>query len=652
MNFLETGRKILNRYYLPAFLVIIYLVGLTVYSNSFKGEFVFDDFTSVVSQENINKLTDIPTIWNSHKTRFIPFLTYAVNYRFNNFDPWGYHLVNFTIHIFNAFLLFFTVRIIQRIPVFRNNLLAKSKLLPFIAALIFTVHPVQTQAVNFISQRSALITFFFYLITIYFYLQSKMAKVKTSKLIYFAIALTSSLLAFVSKENSYTLPLAIILTDYLFFFKKNLKNKIEFLKPLPFFLLSFIVYYLIYLKGGGPVFDKISSINMLFDKKISGWEYLLTQFRVIVTYIRLLLFPVNLNVDYDFPISKSIWELPVILSLNIIIFLVLISLFFLKRNRFITFGVLFFLIALLVESSVIPINDVIFEHRLYLPSAGFFIAVSSIIIFIKNFVESKKIKQIYFYFPVILLIISFSFLTFKRNYIWQSEYALWKDVAGKSPNKARPHYNLGVASYSTGKITEAKNEFQKTIALDPQYLDAYRNLGYIFESEKKYDEALSLYNQGLKVNFYDTTIRAQIASFYTSRKKYEEAIDQYLKILEYDPRNSKVYNDMGIVYFIQNKQEETLASFKKAVDHDPKYKTAILNLANSFFHYGFNEKALEYYLLLLKLDPDNIQALYNCGLIYYENKNYPQAGKYFQKTSKLDANFSEVRKLLKEIEYK
>ena len=109
---------------------------------------------------------------------------------------------------------------------------------------------------------------------------------------------------------------------------------------------------------------------------------------------------------------------------------------------------------------------------------------------------------------------------------------------------------------------------------------------------------------------------------------------------------------MGIVYFIQNKQEETLASFKKAVDHDPKYKTAILNLANSFFHYGFNEKALEYYLLLLKLDPDNIQALYNCGLIYYENKNYPQAGKYFQKTSKLDANFSEVRKLLKEIEYK
>lgn len=562
-----------------------------VYFNSFRGEFVFDDVNSIIYQENIKNTINISEIWNNNKTRFIPYLTFALNYHLDKYNPVGYHIVNFVIHILNAFLVFLFVRFLQNTPLFSKTKLNSQKLLPFLVAILFTVHPIQTQAVNFISQRSALFAAFFYLSTLILYLKRRILP--------YLLSLVTLVLALISKENSYTLALSVVFCDFLFFPKKRLTERT--FRILPYFLITFFVFALIYLRGQINPVAKISSLNMLHDVKISRGDYMLTQINVMRTYLRLMIMPVNQNIDYDFPVSRNFPDKQLFLSALIIIGVIFTAVKAYKKNPLLTFGVFLFFIAMLIESSIIPIKDVIFEHRLYLPTVGFFLAISSIIVTYKN----KKYK--YFFITIIILLLSF--LTFKRNIVWQSEYNLWKDASLKSPKKSRVHYNLGVASYGLNKFEEAKNEFKKTINLDAEYSDAYKNLGAIYEYENKDNLTLELFRERLKDNPQDSKIGASLASFYTKKGKYHDAESVYLAVLKYDPDNPLVYNDLGIVFFIQNKKDEAIFNFKKAVQLNPKYENAIYNLANTYYHFGDDEKARVYYSRLLKINPESAKKI-------------------------------------------
>ena len=591
-------------------LILIYFAGLIAYFNSFSGEFVFDDINTIVNSRAVKSNLSLSSLWEINHSRFIPLLTFVFNYRLNQLNPENYHFINFLIHIVNSFLVFFLFNTILKISPPGPDTSKKSSLLPFITAVIFTVHPLQTSAVSYISQRATLIVSFFYLMTLLFYLLSKSGKLKISIIFYF-LSLAITIPALISKENGYSLPLIILVTDYFFFFRQNLKNKIRFLKPLPFFILAGTVFYFIYLQRVGAPFEVTTGLSMTGgDRIITRQEYLFTQIKVVPFYIYLLLLPLNLNVDYDFPISKTFFSPDVIIPFifSLAIFVISAPILYKKRRPAI-WGLIFFFITLSVESSIIPIKDVIFEHRLYLPSAGFisavvFIASAVVIQMIKKNKKTGNLINL----TVISIITLYIVLTVNRNKVWQSEYSLWSDTVKKSPKKARVRYNLGVASYAIGKTEEAKAEFGQAINLDPHYSDAYRNLGFIFERENNFNKAYSLYNDALSINFYNTKSRAQLAAFYINQKKYNEGILQYLKILEYDPKNAAVYNDLGIIYLIQNRQEETINSFKKAIKLDPKNEIALKNLVNSLWHFGFDDEARKYYLKLIKLNPENSQA--------------------------------------------
>lgn len=589
------------------YLLIIYLLGLLAYFNSFNGEFVFDDRNSIVLQEKLKEVSDITGIWNANKSRFIPYFTYAINYRLDKFNPLGYHAVNFTIHLFNSFLVFFLTSIILKTPLLSKNKFPGSGFLPIYAALIFTVHPALTQAVNFISQRSALFACFFYLSALYLYICSRLLKNKKKSLIYYFLSLSALFLALVSKENTYTLPLIILFSEF-FLFPDKIKNFPErILGLIPFFLLTGFVFFIIYLQGNVNPVKKIASINMLEDARITRKEYLLTQTNVIRRYLGLLIVPINQNIDYDFPIARNFTDINVLISSFIIILLIISSVILYKKNPLITYGIIFFFTTLSVESSIIPIKDVIYEHRLYLPSFGFFIAILSLLGLIKN------TKIIYIFFLPILAI--FILMTINRNKIWNSEYSLWKDASYKSIGKARVHYNLGVSGYRIGKTVEAKNEFIKTLELDPDYSDAYRNLGFIYEREGNSDKTLDLYINRLNIDPEDTKVRAILASFYAKKGQYNDAVKQYLRILEYDPLNSEVYNDLGIIYLIQNDKSNAVSNFAKATALSPRYENAYLNLANTYYHFGDDISAKKYYLEVLKIRPGNDQAIYNLNNI-------------------------------------
>ena len=563
-------------------LLLIYFLGLISYFNSFSGEFLFDDINTIVKQPDLKNAANLRGMWESNKSRFIPYFSYALNYKLDQYNPSGYHLINFIIHILNAWLIFFLV---QR--------LSKNKFLPILTALFFTVHPIETQAVSYISQRSTLIAAFFYLLSLILYLRKN--------LIYYLLSLLSLVMALLSKENSFTLPIAVIFTDL--FFIRSIKFINRILRFIPYFLVTGAVFSFIYLQGPVQPFAKVTSINMLDNVQIKRSEYLLTQTRVIVTYVRLMILPLNQNLDYDFSVSRKLLEPAVIFSTLVILSLIIIAFKLRKRKPLISYGIFIFFITLLIESSIIPIKDVLFEHRLYLPSVGFFLAVSTMLVTIKN--------KYFFYGLIIFILITLTVITYNRNFVWHSEYDLWKDTAGKSPNKARVHYNLGVAGYTIGKFEEAKGEFEKTILLDAKYSDAYRNLGAMLEREGKKSEALDSYEKGLAADYFNSEIRASIAALHSKSGNVEKAIDQYRIILEYDPDNAFVHNEMGMAYFMQNKKEDAISALEQSVRLDPQFEIALQNLANIYFHFGKDESAEKYYLKLLKLNPDNQQAIYS-----------------------------------------
>jgi len=380
---------------------------------------------------------------------------------------------------------------------------------------------------------------------------------------------------------------------------------------------------------------------------MSRMDYLLTEMRVIVTYVRLLILPVDQNLDYDYPVYTSLFHLPVFFSFLFLaaIFSGAVYLLYKSRQRaksreqsgtlssfpqaereeslrppekedlrasaevylpvagatrsgmtefnptphalypvhyayyrLIAFGILWFFIALSVESSFIPIVDVIFEHRLYLPSVGAFLALSSAIFAGMEAFQKRRPKIDKVMFPVILLLIGIlTAATFARNRTWQDEVDLWNDVVKKSPGKPRAHYNLGLALQERGALERAIEEYQITLKLDPSDTASHNNLGNIYSHQGQSEDALSHYQAALKIEPGSSIAHYNLANEYLNQGRLDEALDHYNLALEIYPDSAEVYNNLGGLYFRLGRMDEALKAVENALKIDPDYSDARRN---------------------------------------------------------------------------
>jgi tetratricopeptide (TPR) repeat protein len=191
----------------------------------------------------------------------------------------------------------------------------------------------------------------------------------------------------------------------------------------------------------------------------------------VLKYIQLLLLPINQNVDYDFPISNSLFDPRTILSLLALLVLVGVAIKLFTTQRLISFGIFWFLATLSIESSIIPISDVIFEHRTYLPSFGFCIVLVSTL---HHYFGENRQKLFMVTFAGIVA--GYALLTINRNLVWKTPTTLWSDVIKKSPNKARGYNNRGIMYNESKSYDLALNDFNKAIALQPTGFDPCRSL--------------------------------------------------------------------------------------------------------------------------------------------------------------------------------
>jgi tetratricopeptide (TPR) repeat protein len=589
--------KIPAQYYKLLSIITLFLMGIAIYSNTFGNSFHFDDLSFILDNPTITTLglTDIFKYW---PTRFIGFFSLALNYQIHQFRLFGYHLVNIVLHILTAsFVFWFMSLTFSTAPVKREGIYRHKEIISFFVAAIFLTHPVQTESLNYIFQRVTILAALFYLATICFYIKAMLASDNNSginKYYYFA-GLVTGFMGMFTKENMVTLPLMILIYD--FYFLRRGKG-INWKHVLPFFILLPLIPLTVWI-ARPIVFGDVS--RLLSDPLAASIRYLYTQPRVLITYLRLFLLPVNQNLDYDYPMAQTFMEIPVLASFLSLVFIFIAGIKAFPRYRLLSFGIFWFFLALMPESSIIPILDLIYEHRLYLPLVGCSITGVSIVYY--SF-RNKKFKVTVIILSLMVALCSLS--TYHRNHVWKDEISLWNDVVSKSPKKLRPYNQRGLAYFDKGEYDKALTDFTRAIGLNQDYADGYYNRGLVYQNKGAYDKAILDYTEAIRIN----------------------------------PTYLKAYINRGQVYNLKEEHEKASIDFKSAMEIDPFDKNAYYNLAYVYSSLGKKEEAVALYKGILKIDPSDAEAYYNLGIIRSNIGEKKEAVEMLKKAIELNPRYA------------
>ena len=616
----------------PVFAGLLILAsGVLAYSNSFQVPFTFDDHSSIVGNavlRNLGNYLASATGYQQYPMRFVCYLTFALNHRLGGLDVTGYHVVNLAIHLANALLAYTLVLLVFRTPRMAGSRLApKAGTVALLCGLLFVVHPVQTQAVTYIVQRLTSLATLFYLLAVVLYAAGRPRMEEGGDwkrgLPWLAGSALSAVLAMKTKEFAFTLPLAVSLYEASFF-RGAWKRRFLYLLPV---LLTLPIVPLGVLAAGKPAGELLSDVSeqMRMQTDISRPDYLFTQFRVIVTYLRLLVVPIGQNLDYDYPVLSAFFTPPVLLSFLLLAALLLLALYLYGITaeapgprsssfpvaplpsraadpavRLIGFGILWFFLALSVESSLVPIADVIFEHRVYLPSVGAFAAFATacVLAFDRPPLGAfGKVAAV----AAALVVLGLGVGTYKRNAVWGDSVGFWEDVVRKSPGKVRPRNNLGMALNDRDQTDAAIVRLWEALKIDPNSAEAHTNLGLSYLKKNMLDAAVMELQFALTINPEMSSARLNLGAALYDRGEVDAAIRHYTLALKSDPDNEMLHNNLGVAYFRKGMVDEAIAHLRKAIALKSDYPDAHYNLGIAYGGKGWVPQAQEEMTLGLKL---------------------------------------------------
>lgn len=483
-----------------ALLALLLFTGLS-YSNTLHSPPVFDDLATFIYNRDVYldnfSLDSLAQIHSGRfgQHRFIPMLSFAVDHLIGQGSIVQFHLTNIIIHLLATTAVFLLAMGLAKTPIGQKKLsILDPAVFGLFVAALWALHPVQTNAVTYLVQRMASLTALFYVTSLAGYLWARTGQsglARKSGWLVFILAMAG---AFWSKENSATLPLAVLLLETIFITPTLGKKVLARLGWQHWLVLAIIVILLLPFAA-----TKISQLaNGFSGRHFTMEERLFTELRVVVFYLSLLFLPLpgRLNLDHDFPISHSLFTPATTgLSLLLLIFLVFAALRVRHRHPFIAFGILFFFLNLIIESSIIPL-EIIFEHRLYLPSLGFSLVLVALMDWGGRFipVQTDQERKTVLILGMVIIGCFLAVTTTLRNHAWRDKLTISQDIAAKSPLKPRVHTNLGKELANVGRYEEALAALQLSIDLgegrSEEYMKAASNIVSIFVSQEKYAEAI------------------------------------------------------------------------------------------------------------------------------------------------------------------
>ncbi|MFH0732158.1 MAG: tetratricopeptide repeat protein [Candidatus Omnitrophota bacterium] len=522
--------------------LLIAVLGIIVYANSLHGEFLWDDYHLVKDNTFIRDLSNITKYFTGsigagaqrayHFYRPLQTLTYAIDYVFWKQDVTGYHLTNMLLHILTALSVYWLINVL-----FKDNLIA------LFTGLFFVAHPLHTEAVAYIAGRSDSLAAMFMFLCMVFYVKNAERKSASLRII-MALAYIAALL---SKESAMFLPMPLLLYHYTF--KKKI-NAIDFGSLLAI-AISYIIVRATVLKG--MLTDIIN--NTTIADRMPGF------FVAIFNYIKLLLFPFGLHMEYAEKLF--FWSDPKAFLGTLLVFLCVGFAFKKKKaNNLIFFSILWFFLLLTPYSNIYPINAYMAEHWLYVPSVGFFLLIAY------GFRLSYKIERFkYITIALIIGLLSFySVLAIRQNVSWGNPFLFYNRLLKYVQDSETVYNNLGVLYAQKDDYQKAIEMFKKSIDIKFYYDDPYFNLGKSYKMLGRYKEAIDFYEKGLQYTknpvklgtYYD------MGEAYTNAGKYPQAISIYKKIIEVNPVDGHAFHNLSVIYLQKGERDLAMQYYNEA----------------------------------------------------------------------------------------
>jgi len=667
-------------------LIFFTLIGLLAYFNSFSVPFHYDDI-SFLREKTVIKSFQLFSDWIKEDfSRIITgraflLFTFYLNYMVNELDTFGYHLVNLFIHISTAFLVYLLIaRYADNLtsPPF-NSPLTKGghrgvgySIKSLLAASLFLLHPINTESVTYISSRSSELSAFFILASMLCFFratfykqsinnspspspQSPPLKGESNALScpplklrggrgsydegeegfigrklcagYYTLSILFFILGLSTKESAIVTPALILLFDFYFISgnRKDFKSRLKYHLPFWIIIAAGFFYYAGYITS--PAMYRRPWLMHIF-----------TELKVFVEYLRLLIFPVGLNIDHDIKASVSP-DPAVIVSAAMIVGLIILAVFLRKRNRVLSFSILWFFVNL-APFLIIRLQDYMAERWVYAASIGFALFVSELLIIL--FGKYKKTSV----FAVVCLTVFSGVFTHMRNDVYKDPITLWSDAVKKSPEKVRPYTNL-CAYYVEKRETDRAIEVCGTaINKGSNQAETYINLATAYFFKNDLDNAemtllsmsnnkkIILNNAAMEVYHYN------LGSIYKGKENYERAIEEYKNVLKITPQSPAAFGLIAECYIllgVKNKAEEY---FHLATNGIPQNGDDYLMIAKSFLYLGENQKGIDSLNKAIIADPFDINIRHAVATIFIEGGNPDAAYRHFSIMAKLSPNFA------------
>ena len=593
-------------------LALLAIVVILIYADTLTTPFIFDDLNNIFNNPHIR----VPALnfenlaWAGYHSpearRPVANISFALNYYFNGYNLVGYHIVNILIHVACGIFLYFLAKATIQTPALVSRY-KKFGWIPFMAAFIWLVHPSQTQSVAYIVQRMNSLAAMFYVLSMLFYVKFRMSKTSPAKWLLLAGCVMNALLAFGTKEISATLPLFLILYEWYFFQELDRQWARRNFLLLGGVCLLFIIIALVYLD-----YDPVARIIRSYGRRdFTPLQRLLTQSRVVIFYISLMLWPnpSRLNLDHDFALSYSLLNpVTTLISIAIIIGLIVFAILIARKEPLLSFSIIWFFGNLMIESSIIGL-ELVFEHRNYLPTMFALLAIVSLVFrYLKHALPAVMALS--------LVGVLFCIWTYQRNQVWADEISLYRDSAAKSPGKARPQNNLGAALSRQDRLPEAIEQYQAALRIKPDYADAHYNLGFALSKTGKLEEGLSHFREAVRIEPNRVKYLNNLGVALVLTGSYAEAIDQLKKALKINPSDADVHNNLGLV-------------FKKK---------------------GYLDAAMQHFSAALALDPQHPGALNNRGVILMDHGQLDDARKHFERALEVRPGYEEAQRNLEQVD--
>jgi protein O-mannosyl-transferase len=619
---------------------IIVLAVVTVYHGIYSVPFVFDDFNAVGLNPTIKHLWPM---WEVLRTpqgtgsgtdgRPIANLSLAINYAFGGLDPAGYHAFSVAVHALAALTLFGVLRRTflrwsgltstrLGVPPTEEHLRDRALFLSFAIALLWAVHPLQTESVTTVVHRTELLVSLFYLLTLYCFIRgagtterlTDGSSFATQSLAtadeeaggtgWFMLSIFCCLLGMASKEVMVSAPLIVFLYDRTFIagtFREAWRWRRGWHLGLAG-TWAVLVYLRIATPGRGATGG--------FGQGMSPWDYALTQCRAIVHYLRLSFWPHPLVLDYGNGLVRHVGQ---VLPQGLFLILLLAgTVAALRYKPALGFAGACFFAILGPSSSFVPLTtQTMAEHRMYLPLAAVIaVVVCGFQAVIAATVAKSKALPLGAAF-LATAAVGFGLTTLERNQDYRSAVTLWTDTVSQVPDNPRPHDNLADALLEIGRVPEAVAQYEAALRIDPNDAQAHYNLGGVLLDAGRTDEAILEYQAAVRSAPGFSWARDNLGTALARAGRLQEALEQYVLAVQADPEHPQARINLANLLARGGRFNDAIAQYEAALRLAPEMTAARFNLAQALTQVGRTREAIAQYQILLSQNPADAEARAN-----------------------------------------